>query len=93
MRKLTGVVVSNKMRKTAVVQVDRLARHPKYQKYYRAGRKFKAETAGGEYRVGDTVAMQETRPRSREKRWEIMELIKRVEPEAPESETETLTSP
>ena len=91
MRTLQGVIISNKMRDTAVVRVDRLARHPKYQKYERVSRKFKAHTAGAQYRIGDTVIMQETRPLSKEKRWKIAALVKRAEPEMPENE-EVLTN-
>lgn len=77
MRKLKGTVVSDKMNKTVVVRVDRLKKHPKYQKYYRISAKFKAHDEKGEYKVGDTVVIQETRPISKEKRWRVAELIKR----------------
>jgi len=78
MRTLQGVIVSNKMQRTVVVRVDRLARHPKYRKYERIRRAFKADTAGGDWQVGDEVVIQETRPLSREKRWRVIELIKRA---------------
>lgn len=92
MRTLQGIIVSNKMRGTAVVRVDRLVRHPKYQKYVRVSRAFKADTAGKEYQAGDVVLMRETRPLSREKRWRIAELVKRVATEAPETEDEVSNS-
>ncbi|MBI3631080.1 MAG: 30S ribosomal protein S17 [Candidatus Sungbacteria bacterium] len=77
MRKLKGIVWSHKMSKTAVVRVDRLVRHPRYHKYYRLSRKFKAETGPDHYQAGDRVVIQEVRPLSREKRWKIVERIAR----------------
>ena len=78
MRKLKGVVVSNKMQHTVVVRVDRLKKHPKYQKYYRVSRKFKAHDEKDEYKIGDEVKIIETRPLSKDKRWRVMELVKRA---------------
>lgn len=78
MRKLKGTIVSNKMAKTVVVRVDSLKKHPKYQKYYRTSKKFKAHVESGEYVVGDVVLLQETRPISRDKRWKVVKLVKRL---------------
>ena len=86
MRKLKGTIVSNKMHKTVVVRVDRLKKHPKYQKYYRTSQKFKAHDEKGEYRVGDEVLIEETRPLSKEKRWIVIGLVRRIEPEGEDSE-------
>ena len=69
------------MQKTLVVRVDTLKRHPKYQKFYRTSKKFKAHNESGEYRVGDVVALIETRPISKDKRWKVTELVKRMERE------------
>ena len=77
MRKLKGTVISNKMARTLVVRVDTLKRHPKYQKFYRTSKKFKAHDALGEYREGDIVMLVETRPISKDKRWRVIELVKR----------------
>ena len=77
MRKLKGTVISNKMARTLVVRVDTLKRHPKYQKFYRTSKKFKAHTEGDDYRVGDIVMLTETRPISKDKRWRVTELVKR----------------
>lgn len=85
MRKLQGTIVSNKMQKTVVVRVDRLKKHPKYQKYYRTFQKFKAHDEKNEYQVGDLVEITETRPVSKDKRWKVSSLIKR---EAKETLTE-----
>ena len=71
-RKIEGVVVSDKMQKTRVVEVERFKKHPKYQKYYRVTTRFKAHDGKNEYRVGDRVIMEETRPLSKEKRWRIV---------------------
>lgn len=87
MRKLKGTIVSSKMAKTVVVRVDSLKKHPKYQKYYRTSKKFKAHDEKGEYLAGDIVIIQETRPVSKEKRWQVVEVIKRnaeVDTEKPE---------
>ncbi len=71
-RKLTGVVVSDKMSKTRVVLISRLKKHPKYLKYFKASSRFKAHDEKNEYKVGDTVIIEESRPISREKRWKIV---------------------
>lgn len=84
MRTLKGTIVSHKMQKTAVVRVDALKKHPRYGKYYRASRRFKAHDEKDEYRLGDVVRMEETRPLSKEKRWRIVSLIKRAEEDASE---------
>lgn len=74
-RRITGVVVSDKMQKTRVVAVERLKKHPKYLKYYTATSKFKAHDENDEYKKGDRVVIEETRPMSREKRWTIIKKI------------------
>ncbi len=71
-RKIEGIVVSDKMLKTRVVAVSRLVKHPKYLKYYTVTTRFKAHDEKNEYHAGDKVVIQETRPLSKEKRWEII---------------------
>ncbi len=71
MRKHKGVVVSDKMNKTRVVEVARQKKHPKYGKYYRLTKRFKAHDEKNEYKTGDKVFIRETRPLSKEKRWII----------------------
>ena len=71
-RKLQGIIVSDKMDKTRVVAVIRLKKHPRYKKYYKITRKFKAHDEKNEYHTGDNVFIEETRPLSREKRWRIV---------------------
>ncbi len=75
MRKLKGIIVSDKMQATVVVRVDRLRKHPKYHKYYRVSRRYKAHDEGNTHHIGDHVVIQETRPLSKEKRWRVSELI------------------
>lgn len=74
-RKLKGVVVSDKMEKTVVVKVDRLKKHFKYKKYLTVSKKFKAHDEKKEYKVGDNVIIEETRPISKEKRWKVIKII------------------
>lgn len=70
------------MQRTVVVRVDRLMRHPKYLKYYTVSRSYKAHDEKQTYHVGDEVLVAETRPLSRGKRWEVVELIQRPAEEA-----------
>lgn len=74
-RKLTGVVVSDKMQKTRVVEILRFKKHPKYLKYYKLSRRFKAHDEENIYHTGDRVVMEETKPLSKEKRWRIIKKI------------------
>jgi small subunit ribosomal protein S17 len=74
-RKIIGVVVSDKMMKTRVVAVASLKKHPKYLKYYKVTTKFKAHDENNEYKTGDKVTIEESRPLSREKRWTIINKI------------------
>jgi len=68
-RTLEGIVVSDKMTKTVVVEVTRLKKNQKYQKYFKVSAKYKAHDEKGEYHTGDKVVISETRPLSRDKRW------------------------
>lgn len=74
-RKLQGIVVSDKMKKTIVVAVSQNKKHPKYQKYFTVTRRLKAHDENNEYRVGDKVMIQETRPLSKEKRWKVINKV------------------
>ncbi len=71
-RILQGTIVSDRMTKTRVVSITRLKKHPKYLKYYKVTMKFKAHDEANEYKTGDTVYIQESRPLSKEKRWTII---------------------
>jgi len=74
-RTLIGEVVSDKMSKTRVIAIHRTKRHPKYGKYFRITKKFKAHDEENAYHVGDKVKIAETKPMSKEKRWTIIEKI------------------
>lgn len=71
-----GVVVSDKMQKTVVVKVERVYRHPLYQKVMKVAKKFKAHDELNECKVGDRVEIMETRPMSRDKRWRVVRRTK-----------------
>ena len=70
-----GVVVSDKMEKTVVVAVERQVRHAVYGKSQRKTSKFVAHNEGNEAKVGDTVAIAESRPLSRRKRWVMTRVV------------------
>jgi small subunit ribosomal protein S17 len=78
-RNLTGTVVSNKMEKTVVVAVERLVRHPVYQKYISRKTKYLAHDEGNQCRIGDRVLIKETRPLSRLKRFAISKILVKSE--------------
>jgi small subunit ribosomal protein S17 len=73
-----GVVVSDAMQKTRVVKIERVFRHPRYQRVIRMSKKLKAHDENNESRVGDRVLIEETRPMSKEKRWRIRKILIRV---------------
>ena len=74
----TGVVVSEKMDKTVLVQIDRKVRHPLYQKTVRRSNKLAAHDESNDAHVGDTVRVMETRPLSKTKRWRVVEIVERA---------------
>jgi len=74
----TGVVVSDKMEKTIVVSVERMVQHPLYGKRIRLTTKFKVHDENNECHEGDTVAIMETRPLSKDKRWRLVEIVVRA---------------
>jgi small subunit ribosomal protein S17 len=71
-RILTGTVVSDKMDKTVVVRVERRVMHPIYKKFIRRSKKYSAHDANNTHKVGDTVRIQECRPLSKTKKWEVI---------------------
>lgn len=71
-----GTVLSDKMSKTRVIQVERLVRHPKYGKILKVRKKFYAHDEQNQSKAGDKVRIQETRPLSRLKRWKVVEIYK-----------------
>jgi small subunit ribosomal protein S17 len=75
-----GVVVSDAMQKTRVVRIERVYRHPRYQRVIRLSKKLKAHDEENSSHVGDRVLIEETRPISKEKRWRIRQVLTRVQP-------------
>lgn len=73
-----GKVVSDKMDKTVVVAVERLVQHPLYKKPVKDTKRYKAHDENNECKLGDTVAMMETRPLSKDKRWRVTEILERA---------------
>jgi len=73
-----GRVVSDKMDKTIVVSVERLARHPLYKRVIRLTTKFKAHDEENDARTGDTVLIEESRPLSATKRWRLVKVVARA---------------
>lgn len=78
-RTLQGVVVSNKMNKTIVVQIVRKVMHPMYKKYIRHARKMHVHDANNVCKIGDVVAIKETKPMAKTKAWVLAEIVEKVE--------------
>jgi len=77
-RTKVGVVVSNKMQKTVVVAVENLVKHGMYQKYIKRTNKFLAHNENPAVNVGDRVVIEETRPLSKRKRWNVREVLEKA---------------
>lgn len=75
-----GVVVSDPMQKTRVVLIERVFRHPRYQRVIKRSKKLKAHDEENRSRVGDRVLIEETRPLSKEKRWRIRQILSSTSP-------------
>jgi small subunit ribosomal protein S17 len=75
-RRMTGVVTSNKMTKTVVVEITRVYRHPLYRKVVHSSKRVKAHDEIG-CQIGDRVEIVESRPLSRDKRWVVENVIKK----------------
>ena len=73
----TGKVTSDKMSKTVVVAVTRLTQHPRYKKVIKKIAKFKAHDEDNTCKTGDSVSIIEARPLSKDKRWKVLEIVKR----------------
>ncbi len=72
----TGLVVSNRMDKTVVVEVSRKVIHPVYKKFVRHRKRFMAHDEENRCRIGDQVTIVETRPLSRKKNWRVQKVVK-----------------
>ena len=73
-----GVVVSDKMTKTRVVRIERVYRHPRYERVITRSKRLKAHDEANASKVGDRVLIEETRPLSKEKRWRIRQILGRA---------------
>ena len=73
-----GVVVSDKMTKTRVVVIERVYRHPRYERVITRSKRLKAHDETNASKTGDRVLLEETRPLSKEKRWRIREIVTRA---------------
>jgi len=78
-RQLEGTVVSDKMSKTAVVRVDRTKLHPRYGKRFIVSAKYKVHDEKKDAHIGDVVRFEEARPMSKDKRWRLVEILKKAE--------------
>jgi small subunit ribosomal protein S17 len=87
-----GVVVSNKMMKTVVVEVTRFIQHPKYNKTIKRSKKFKAHDEENKCSIGDIVEIWETRPLSKEKRWRVVKILKKAQLTEQEGEGDDTTT-
>ena len=71
-KRLIGEITSNKMQKTVVVKVERMKEHKKYKKRYKVHKKYQAHVESGDYAIGDKVLIEECRPISKEKKWQVI---------------------
>ena len=76
-KQLQGIIISDKMKDTVVVNVDRIKQHPKYRKRYTVSKKYKAHYIGDQFKLGDEVIIQECRPISKDKKWRVIESEKK----------------
>lgn len=74
-KKLQGIVVSDKMKKTVVVEVERVKQHQKYKRRFKVHKKYKAHDENQEYHVGDKVIIEETTPISKDKHFKVVSKI------------------
>ena len=77
-KQITGLVTSNKMDKTIKVIVERRLRHPIYGKFVKKSKKFTAHDEKNESNIGDLVKIEESRPLSKTKRWNLVEILERA---------------
>ncbi len=77
-RELLGLIVSDKMNKSVVVQVERFIQHKVYKKYIKRYKKYHAHDENNECNMGDTVKIIETRPLSKLKRFRVCEIVKKA---------------
>jgi len=88
-KEFTGIVISDKMQKTVIVRIMHLTRHAKYSKTVKRYNKFKAHDEKGIAKLGDTVRIEETRPLSKDKRFRVLEVVKKAQASHVELKEET----
>ncbi len=71
-KQLKGTIISNKMRKTVVVKVESIKKHPLYERRFKAHKKYKAHDEKEEYKIEDKVVIEECRPISKDKKWRVI---------------------
>jgi len=69
---LQGIVISDKMQKTVVVEVERIKEHPKYKRRFKVHKKYKAHDENREFHMGDRVLIEEIAPKSKDKNWKVI---------------------
>lgn len=74
-KQLVGKIISDKMQKTVVVEVERIKKDSKYKKRYKVRKKYKAHAEVKEYKIGDKVLIEECRPISKEKKWRVIKKL------------------
>lgn len=77
-KNITGIVVSDKMMKTVTVLVNRFVKHPKYGKFMKVSKKYKAHDEGNAYKEGDNVIIEECRPLSKDKAFRVIQRAERL---------------
>ncbi|MDI6687694.1 MAG: 30S ribosomal protein S17 [Desulfobacterales bacterium] len=77
-RQVVGTVVSDKMDKTVIVQVERMIKYPLYHKYIKRRSRFSSHDEGNTCQIGDRVLITESRPISRTKKWRVSKILKKV---------------
>ncbi len=77
---LEGTIISDKMQKTVVVKTETFKVDSKYRKRFRVFKKYKADTGGNVYKIGDKVLIEESRPISKDKCWKVKQLLSKGEP-------------
>ncbi len=80
-RTLTGVITSDKMDKTVTVLVERAVKHPILGKVLRRSKKYHAHSPNNEFKLGDTVTIEEARPMSKTKSWAVTKLVEKAKAE------------
>lgn len=78
-KEFIGTVVSDRMKKTAIVKVTQVSKHPKYGRIIRKFNKFKVHDEKNEVKIGDQVKIQETRPLSKDKRYKLIAILKKAQ--------------